>query len=412
MLASNEAGTTGASSALQEVPGTQIRPAQSATPPPRADVIAGGESVRPYINDQLNSRLPQPLAGSPWIVRWQSNLDPEFPFSFVLAAGNRILLQGPGRWQLFDAEGKSLRQGKLGAGDVVMDDANGVFYLIDPFGVLAAHRLTDGELEYSVSISGGEEWQRSFYARRSQEFAVASFQREIQPHGAVTPTAVTIDVEDLGNPLQIEQQTVVSSKQESRLYYEVPRVSAALLGQTLVAAISNELLVTAFGKSIRTRLLGTFAAGPLSLDEAGRIYLLAGHDNRVSLWVLTASGERAFAFDFPADIPVRPMPPVVGYSHQTYFTTGESVLCLSAEGKLQWRKTAGAAVVGLAAAPSDEVVVSAGSDLAAFDSQGERRVIHTFKGDVLKTPPAMTRDGDLLVASARHLYRLTASRHH
>src|SRR5215469_17549654 len=79
MLASNEAGTTGASSALQEVPGTQIRPAQSATPPPRADVIAGGESVRPYINDQLNSRLPQPLAGSPWIVRWQSNLDPEFP---------------------------------------------------------------------------------------------------------------------------------------------------------------------------------------------------------------------------------------------------------------------------------------------------------------------------------------------
>src|ERR1700751_1963230 len=80
MSASNDASTTEAISAPREVPGTQIRPAQSATPPPRAKAVAGGESVRPYINDQLNSRLPHPVLGGPWSVLWQANLDPEFPF--------------------------------------------------------------------------------------------------------------------------------------------------------------------------------------------------------------------------------------------------------------------------------------------------------------------------------------------
>src|SRR5579884_2092381 len=260
MIASNGSSAADAAAAPLDVPGTQIRPGKAGEPPRAA--LAHGDSVRPYINDQLNSRLPRALAAGPWSLRWQANLDPEFPYSFVLAAGNRILLQGAGRWQLFDDNGTSLKLGKLGAGDAVMDTANGVFYTIDPFGVIEAHRLSDGELEYSVSISGGEEWQRSFYARRGHEFAIVSFQRQIQPHAAITPTAVTIDVEDIGNPPEIEQQIVVSSKQESRLYYEVPRASAALLGDTLVAAIRNEVLITAFGKSVRARLTDTFSAGP------------------------------------------------------------------------------------------------------------------------------------------------------
>jgi len=43
----------------------------------------------------------------------------------------------------------------------------------------------------------------------------------------------------------------------------------------------------------------------------------------------------------------------------------------------------------------------------AFDLRGKRRVIRDFEGDVLKTPAITASDGDILVASARKLYRLT-----
>ena len=338
----------------------------------------------------------------------QANLDAEFPFSFVLAAGERILLQGSSRWQLLDAGGRSLKLGKLGAGDAVMDPANGVFYVVDPFGVLEAHRLADGEVDYSVSISGGEEWVRSFYARMGHKFAIVSFQREIQPHSAISPSAVTVDVEDLGNPPAVEQHIVVSAKQESRLYYAAARASGALVSDTLVVAIKNQVIVTQFGKTVRAILEDTFAPGPLSLDESGRIYLLVSRgQNRTSLWVLTQAGERVGAFDAPENLPLQPMPPVVGYDHKIYLVSGDRVLCLSPDGTLLWQKPAAGIVAGLAAIPSGGVLVSSGNAMVRFSAQGEQSMVHEFPGEVLKTPPAMTKDGDLVVASGRHLYRLT-----
>jgi hypothetical protein len=178
-----------------------------------------------------------------------------------------------------------------------------------------------------------------------------------------------------------------------------------------VTAIRNEILVTDFGRFVRAKLLETFEHGLLSLDEAGRIYALVRHSgDRSSLWILTAAGERVAAFDFPSDVQLKPIPPVVGYDHRTYFSTADSVICLSPEGALLWRRPAGAAVAGIAVAPNDDLLVAAGSHLFTFNSQGDRKPIHSFEGDMVRTAPAMTQDGDLLLASTRRLYRLTRTR--
>lgn len=410
MMAPNESDSVEAAAPAAEVPGIQIRSARSASTPVRAQPAPKGESTRPYINDQLNSRLPKDLADGPLAVRWKADLAPEFPSAFVLAAGNRIVTEAPGRWQLFDAEGKALGAGKLGAGDVVMDASNGLLYTIDPYGVIEAYRLSDGALAYSVSISGGEEWQRAFYARRGNEFAIVSFSRLLQPHAAATPSGVSVDVQDLGNPIDVQQEIVVSAKQKSRLYFEAPRAFAALLGDALITAIPNEIEVTAFGETVRRRLLDKFDAGPLSLDESGRIYILSSHGApQPSLWVLTQEGERVAAFATPADFTLTATPPVVGYDHQIYLASRREIIMLSAQGALLWRRPSQGAIAGIAVTPAGSLIVAEGSSLSAFDSKGERQVLYKFEGESLSTPPAMTPSGDIVVASTKRLYCLAGA---
>jgi hypothetical protein len=410
MMAPNESDSVEAAAPAAEVPGIQIRSASSASTPVRAQPAPKGESTRPYINDQLNSRLPKDLADGPLAVRWKADLAPEFPSAFVLAAGNRIVTEAPGRWQLFDAEGKALGAGKLGAGDVVMDASNGLLYTIDPYGVIEAYRLSDGALAYSVSISGGEEWQRAFYARRGNEFAIVSFSRLLQPHAAATPSGVSVDVQDLGNPIDVQQEIVASARQKSRLYFESPRASAALLGDSLITAIRNEIVVTAFGESVRRRLLDKFEAGPLSLDESGRIYILVSQATpQPSLWVLTQEGERVAAFAPPADFTLTATPPVVGYDHQIYLASRHEIIMLSAQGALLWRRPSQGAIAGIAVTPAGSLIVAEGSSLSAFDSKGERQVLYKFEGESLSTPPAMTPSGDIVVASTKRLYCLAGA---
>jgi hypothetical protein len=404
-MAPNESSNLEGTVLAAEVPGIRIRPAVSASAPPRATPPDHGESARPYINDQLNSRLPKDVAAAPFAVLWKADLAPEFPTAYVLAAGGRIVTPAPGRWQLFDNSGQLIGTGKLGAGDAVIDSANELLYSIDPYGVIEAHQLKDAALAYSVSISGGEEWQRAFYARRGHEFAIVSFRRLLQPHAAATPSGVSVDVQDLGSSLQVQQEIAVSARQKSRLYFEAPRASAAVLGDALVTAIRNEIVVTAFGQSIRTRLLDKFEAGPMSLDEAGRIYVLVNQGSaQPILWVLTQQGERVAVFTPPADFTMQAAPPVVGYDHRIYLFSRSEVVALNPQGTLEWRRPSQGAVAGIAVTSGGTVVVAEGSSLSAFDAKGERHVLAKFDGESLITPPAMTPAGDILVATARRLY--------
>jgi len=397
-----------------DVPGTPIRTAARASTPGKAQPTPGGECVRPYVNDQLNSRVTERLAAGEWHIRWQSAIDPGFPANFVLQGGDRIVVQSSGRWQLFDLNGQSLRIDNFGPSDIVLDPTNKLLYLADKFGVMESRRLSDGGLSYSLPFSGGIEWQRVFYARRGRDFVVVSYERELQSHSPAIPNAVTIEAQDLGDPMQIRNETVASAHRNGDFFFATPRAFAASLGPGLVVAMRNEILVTEMGRKIRVRMTDTFDAGPVSLDETARIYALASRNGRYSLWCLTPRGDRAFAQEFPPDarnpVPptIKPVPPAIGYDHRAFLTAGQNILCVGPDGKILWQNPAGGAVAGMIVTPDDELIVSAGSSLVAFDVHGTRRVLRDFKGDMLRTPPAMVKGGDLLVASSSKLYRVSA----
>jgi hypothetical protein len=396
-----------------EVAGVPIRPAVRPAIPGKAQPTPGGECVRPFVNDQLNSRVSERLRAGEWRVSWQSAIDPGFPPAYVLQAADRIVVQGTGRWQLFDLNGHSVNLANFGPSDIVLDPVSKLIYMADRFGVLEAHRFSDGAAVFALPFSGGIEWQRAFYARRGRDFAVVSYERRIQPHSTSVPNAVTLEAQDLGDPLKIDHEAIASATRTGDYFFAAPQAWGASAGAELVVAMRNEILVTDFGRKISVRMTDSFDAGCISLDDTARIYALAANHGRFSLWSLTPRGERVFAQDFPQDalIPTPPInnsPPVIGYDHRIYVTAGQLVLCVSPEGRVLWRGPTGGAIAGMIITPDDQLIVSAGSSLVAFDTHGTRRALSDFRGDTLRTPPAMVKGGDLLVASLNKLYRLSA----
>src|SRR5689334_7965996 len=69
----------GSSPGEQQVAAVSIRSVPAPPAPARAQAVAGSECVRPFVNDQLNSRVSERLPAGSWIVRWQASLDPGFP---------------------------------------------------------------------------------------------------------------------------------------------------------------------------------------------------------------------------------------------------------------------------------------------------------------------------------------------
>jgi hypothetical protein len=390
----------------EEVPAIPIRPASGVASPPKAQLAPGGECLRPFINEQLNSRLPVRLPRAEWMLRWQAGLDPSVTPAFVLQASDRIVVQGAGSWQLFDLNRNSIFAGSLGPSAITLDPANSVLYFADTYGVITAFRLADGAEAYALPGSRGVEWYREFFSRRGQEFAAVSFMMLLQPHAPTEPNSVIVEDLDLGNPVTVEDGAITSGRRLGRFYFAAPRAYAAGFGPGIVVAIRNEFIITEFGRKIRGRYSDTFDAGPISLDETARTYALVRRNEKTSLWCLTARGERVFAVEFAPDWPVKPLPPVIGYDHRVYLTTGDSVVCVSPEGKILWRQAAGGPVAGMAVTPDDELIAAAGSALVSFGLDGTRHVLYDFKGDTLVTPPASVKGGGLLVASAKKLYRL------
>ncbi len=391
-----------------EVPLTPIRPTSrfEIPPPARPD---GSEVVRAFMNDQQNSRLNEELPKGEWHLSWEAVLDHENPCQFVLSTGDRIALQCNGRWQLRTMDGRPLALGKLGPGEIVMDSSTRRIYVVDPYAVVETRRQDSGEVEYVISISGGNEWQRAFFATHGRDFVVVSFMRAIDPH-ALPPPATLIEVDDLGEPMKVEDQILVSMNQEAKHFFEASRAYAASLGRNLVVSLGDQIVsATDFGRTIRARYSESPGFGPLSLDETGRIHALRKGDDHFSLWVLSPSGERDFALDFPKDLSLRFVPPAIGYDHRIYVSTESEVLCISPEGKILWQRDSGGSIAGLAVTSDHQLLVSAGPALVSFDADGNRHVIYAFTGDRLRTPPISIRGGDILVASMKRLYRVTAS---
>ncbi len=385
-----------------------IQPASGGTIPRAIPTRGADGCLRAFVNQQLNSRISHTLGVDDWKIGWQQDVFAGLYPSYVLESNNRILVHGVDRLQLFDDDGKSITTGRIGQSSVFIDSAHSLFYLSDENGYIAARRLSDGGEEFVFHAYFGNDFRRSLLERKERRMLIVSVERPTDPHGRDKPNLSVIEVHDLGAPLNINADHIlVSAKRQTNLMRDTINLHAALRGETLVLATDQRVYFTDLDLKINSVLQGEFTPLSMSLDEASRVYLLAQTKAGIELWLVTNDGKRLMSYVLPQDMRVSTAPPIVSYNHRIYILGTDRVLAISPNGRLDWVRSLKTTHSSAVVTADDQLLVSDGNELIAFDEAGKRRVLQTFANDILTTPPVLLSGGEILVASERQLYCLS-----
>ena len=381
---------------------------QSETPP------AAMGYTRSYANEAANSRSATALPEGNWVEDWRAELAAGLSPLFVLYGGRAIVLPGPFQWQLFDIQGNAHGVGALGMGQTVLDLEHGLFIGPGPTGVVTAWSLSDGSKIFSLLVATDDAFRQALLARRGERLLVVSVEYKAEPHGGHQPEESLVEVYELGPSEPVDEIGLLKwARVEARLRRESPLLLAALHEESVVMASKDRIFVADWHLEVSTTLEEAFIPLSMSLDEAGRIYLVVlqrkdDAPERRALWVIDREGNRLLDVTLPAAASDAYAPPIVGYDHRAYLFQGDRVLSISPDGGLRERVNAGGPVAGGLATSDGGLLVAAGGILSVFDSAGERRVLYVLDDDQWVTPPALTSEGRLLIASERYLYCLRA----
>jgi len=381
-----------------------IHPAEKPAPLGRAAPRADESVLRAFVNDRMNSRLARRLGGpARFVAAWKAEI-PSLRVSAVLWARDRVALSGFVGWRLFDRDGKPIGGGLPGPSDLSLDPERSVFYVADRAGLLAVRRLRDGEVASHLSFYGAENYKRNFVARRGARLVTLSIETQPNPDQP-PPERSMLEVTNLRDPAM---ERSYDEKDGPVVMADLTRESTLLLialhDDSIVLATENRVYVVDLATEIKQVLTGSFRPVALSLDETGRIYMVVRSEDQLFLWSLTQAGERLYSFTLPPG--VRPgHPPVIGYDHTVYLASGTSILAVAQDGKLSWSRTTKAYIGGATVTADDQLLVSEGGEIAAYNASGERRVVANIP-DAAATPPVLTDRGELLVASSDTLFCL------
>lgn len=373
---------------------------------PKAAIEKRGDISRGYINEELNSRLPFALNNGGWKIKWQAELSSSFTPLAVLETKERIVVESEGIWWLFDKDGKKLQHGPFSASGIVLDKEN--FYAADSTGLIVARRLSDGSDVFGLSLFFGQEYERTFMIRKGLRFLAVSTGRELDSHISDTKENSLIELVDLGEPVKTDSNGLLkSSKPLAHLVRKTKLLLIAMHGETIVFAAQNRIYLADMNLNITQALSGEFTPLTMSLDESGRIYLIVEEKKGRSLWLLLPTGELAMTFELPSSFGQIIAPPIIGYNHQVYIVAYNKILAVNSPGKLVWQSSVEKKISGAVITADEQLLVSAESELLAFDAKGQKRILFTVSNDNIQISPVLTSSGEILFASRKHLYCLS-----
>jgi outer membrane protein assembly factor BamB len=372
----------------------------------KAAIEKRNEISHAYINEELNSRLPFALNNGGWKIKWQADLSSSFMPLAVLETKDRIVIESDGIWWLFDKGGKKIQHGPFSASRVVLDNEN--FYVADSTGLIVARRLSDGGNVFGLSLFFGQEYERTFMIRKGRRFLAASTERELDPDVPDRKENSLVELVDLGESLKTDDDGLLkSSKSLAHLVRKTRLLLTAAHGEVIVFATQNRIYLADMNLNVTQAFAGDFTPVTMSIDEAGRIYLIVEEKKRRSLWLLFPTGELTMTFELPSSFGEIIMPPVIGYNHQAYIITKNKILVVSSEGKLIWQSSLEKKIGGASITTDEQLLVSTESELLAFDTKGQKQTLFAVSNDNIQTSPVLTSSGEILFASVKRLYCLS-----
>ena len=387
-----------------------LRRAQGPLSFPRAGAEPGSLAcLHPFGNERLNSRTGVSLPEGSWAPLWKSPLNPTLHPASLLWAGERILVRGRDLWQLFDSTGKGVATERCWAGGTLLDDRRSLFYVPDADAAgLTAWRLADGKPAWTIKPYFGLEFERVFLAVRGERLVVVSVEGPLHLRSGHAPELAILEVHDLSRLDGAEAGALVLDTRIAESLVRSPRLLAALQGDHLVLAAPGRLFLADLALRVRGELAAEMVPVAMSLDEAGRLYLLVEAKGRRELWLVTEQGELGLAISLPPRFQAAFSPPAIGYGHAIHLIAADRILAVSPRGEAVWARSTGGPVGGVAITPEDRLLVTSGSTLLVFEPSGQVRELFAAPGEVFLTRPVLTAEGKILLASESHLYCLGA----
>jgi len=367
------------------------RPGSLTPLPPAAAPSVPTGFLRPYANERLNSRLSQPLPLGSWAPSWDVPIDPSIKPSGLLAYGASVLALGLSAYQLFVAKKGLVNQPTTGRDAEIIPSAN-VFLIPDRYGRIVAFDLISAAPSEILSPAGGMETKRTYFHRRPDGVTiVASLDESANPHNSA-PTIVTY--------LQVfnaaGQATASRDALNEPLYIAMHENFSVQARRGAVDFIDLSL-------NVQRRLVADMTPQGLSLDESGRCYLLCAARNRQQLWIVSHTGEYS-ATSLPDGVTVFQRPPVVGYDHRIYLLALDRILCLAANGQIEWQYQAPGRVVGATVSPNGLLLAAIGDAVVVLNPGGEARTLCRVAGEQLMGSPILGSTGELYALSDRRLH--------
>ena len=394
----------------------EIKPVEDKTfSPSSLEEYPGGYFFR-YLNAEKNSRLLSEFKlNKIWELKWQSPLDSAlFPW-FLLYANERILVQNQSGWQLFDTNGKMISSSGRTDGNLSIDHKNNLFYQNEFSGFLQANNLNSGKTEFLVYPYFGKGYERNVSWFNGNKFLCIGNELTVMTHKSASkePDITLFEVTDITNKSEIDPDKILNSAQQiQKLILKAKNVKTAVSKETIVAASDNFISLIDMNLNVKKIFQGKFIPMELSLDEQLNVYMIvkatdANNINRFFIWMINQVGELVRQTELPLKNENHEFyPPVVGTDFNTYIITGNKIFSVSPEGVLKSDNNLVDHSPGGSITTNGYILVPEGNILTAMDSSGKRNYIYKFEEDHLYTPPILSPQNEIYIASKNFLYCL------
>ncbi|MCF6282925.1 MAG: hypothetical protein L3J28_12090 [Candidatus Polarisedimenticolaceae bacterium] len=373
-----------------------------------------GNYFSPYGNAQQNSRTVSINPSHNWHLVWKTEIIEKRTPRFVLQKGGAIAIQATA-WQLFSIDGKATYHGIAGPGQLSIDTANHLLYSIDRNGYLTGTRHSDGVRAFRTSLSGGDlagfPWvhrQGEYLLAAGSEFPKSDF----ESNAPSSPTISSIDSIYLINQFQVISTGGLLNGILKRLMFETEtlHVAANNEGDKLWVTVPNRLLITNHDLEILNGFSGDFTPLSMSLDEANTAYIIVKTDQSRELWRITSEGVVTYRNILMGQPRRFEKPPAVGIDHTAYIASDDVIQAIDINGQTRWSRPISDTFAGMSISASNKLLISEESSVILIDEAGQSTNLFDTGDEPLTTPPILTENGDILVASGQYLYRLTANK--
>ena len=396
----------------------EIRPVTGVTiTPSKPEEFAGGYFFR-YLNSEKNSRLLSEFKSNKiWEIKWQAALETDLLPWFLLLSNDRIIVQNESGFQMFDTNGKSIFSSSRTDGNLSIDTKNNLFYHNEFSGFLAANRLDLGVMEFLVYPYLGKGYDRNIVWYNENKFMCVSSEIPAMTHKSSLkePEITLFEVLDTRDKSMIDSDKILNSAQQiQKLIMKARFVKTAVSDGTTVAASENFITIIDQNLDVKKIFNGDFNPIEISIDNQLNIFMICKKFNKADetykfgLMVINQNGELLQDVDLPFQNENPEFyPPILTYDLNTFILADNRLIFIDTNGKIKWDNFLAGNSPGVSVSSNGYLIVSEDNLLSAFDNKGERKFIFTFDSEKLYTPPIITPQNEIYVATKNFLYCLT-----